>query len=88
MAGAQWLPLADCKLNCSASNFAEFVQPSELLHRAFRSATFDIKLICKWAHVSMKQSEFISQFSHTAAVKSLLTVRVLLQQKPESECCA
>ena len=24
----------------------------------------------------------------TAAVKSLLTVRVLLQQKPESECCA
>ena len=25
---------------------------------------------------------------YTAAVKSLLTVRVLLQQKPESECCA
>ena len=25
---------------------------------------------------------------HTGAVKSLLTVRVLLQQKPDSECCA
>ena len=28
------------------------------------------------------------RYCTTAAVKSLLTVRVLLQQKPESECCA
>ena len=43
-----------------------------------------------WVKIPQSRgAPFIARFANiTAAVKSLLTVKVLLQQKPESECCA